>query len=310
MSTPKKLSFHGDGTTFFVMSLVNLLLSSITLSIYSFWAIAKNKAYIYQNTEFAGSRFAFHGTGEEMFKGAIKAIGLLLGVGVVVFALAYYVSPVSVLLFYIFLFLVAPYAIHGSLKYNLSKTSWRGIHMGYRGDLQEFTKLFYVEMLLTIITFGIYGSWASVKLQKYIMGNVRIGNVGFAFKGEGDKYFMLNLVGILLSAVTFGIYYPKYYSKNFNYLIDNTKIIQDGNELHLKGTTTGTKVFMNFLLNVLLIVFTLGIAFPWVVLKEIKFVYENVEIDGDLNVDNIVQTEENYNNSTGDGLSQLLGLEI
>lgn len=310
MSNSKKLSFHGDGMTFFVMSLVNLLLSVITLYIYSFWAIAKTKAYIYQNTEFAGSRFAFHGTGKEMFMGAIKAIAIVIGVSLLVGLLAYYISPAAIVIFYLFIFFVAPYAIHGSLKYNYSKTSWRGIHMGYRGVLEDFIKLFYVEILLSLITFGIYGSWATVKLHKYIVGNTRLGNVSFSFKGEGDKYFVLNLVGILLTFITLGIYLFKFSSDRFKFFVDNTKIIQDGKELNLKGTTTGMKLFVQSIINLLLIVFTLGLALPWVIINDLKFVYDNVEIDGDLNPDSIVQTEENYSDSTGDGLGNLLGIEI
>ncbi|MBS1155135.1 MAG: rane protein [Proteobacteria bacterium] len=53
--------FHGQGGEYFRIWIVNLALSIITLSIYSAWAKVRALRYFYGNTELAGSRFDFHG---------------------------------------------------------------------------------------------------------------------------------------------------------------------------------------------------------------------------------------------------------
>jgi uncharacterized membrane protein YjgN (DUF898 family) len=60
----------------------------------------------------------------------------------------------GLIVFYVGFFLIIPLAIHGSYRYRLSRTSWRGIHFGYRGNLKEFYKLYMKNIFLSVITFG------------------------------------------------------------------------------------------------------------------------------------------------------------
>ncbi len=55
----QKLEYHGTGGTLLGISIVNLLLTILTLGIYSFWARTKLRRYFYAETELAGDRFAF-----------------------------------------------------------------------------------------------------------------------------------------------------------------------------------------------------------------------------------------------------------
>jgi len=68
------LTYHGDGKSLFKIYIVNVLLSVITLGVYYPWAKAKLLAYHYSETELENSRFAFLGTGKEIFKGFVKAL--------------------------------------------------------------------------------------------------------------------------------------------------------------------------------------------------------------------------------------------
>ncbi|WP_410482280.1 DUF898 family protein [Riemerella anatipestifer] len=55
--------------------------------------------------------------------------------------------------------MIIPFAIHGSFRYRMSRTSYRGIRFGYRGNRKEFIKKFLKWTLFTIVTFGIYAAW-------------------------------------------------------------------------------------------------------------------------------------------------------
>ena len=49
--------FHGRGGEYFGIWIVNILLTIVTLGLYSPWAHVRNKHYFYGNTDLAGERF-------------------------------------------------------------------------------------------------------------------------------------------------------------------------------------------------------------------------------------------------------------
>jgi len=50
-----------------------------TLGVYYFWAKTRTRRFLFSQTEFAGDRFAYHGTGRELLIGTLKAL-LVFGV--------------------------------------------------------------------------------------------------------------------------------------------------------------------------------------------------------------------------------------
>jgi uncharacterized membrane protein YjgN (DUF898 family) len=310
----RQLSFHGEGSKLFGIYLVNLLLMIFTLGFYYPWAKATMLRYVYSETEFEGSRFAFHGTGKEMFKGFIKAVGIFLVLYAMLILAVWsknnLIMSLGMLIFYASFLLLIPVAIHGALKYRMSRTSWRGIHFGYRGDLKTFVQEFVIGGLLTIATLGIYSFWFTMKLRKYIFSNLRFGNISFDFKGEGMEYFKLNLKGYLLSLITLGVYFFWYAKDLFAYYIDNLEMTQDGNVLKFRSTATAGGYFKLIAVNLLIIIFTLGLGAPWVTVRTIHFIFSNIIIEGELNTDTIQQTEMDYRDATGEDITDMIDIGL
>lgn len=309
-----KVKFYGDGAKYFGILIVNLLLTIITLGLYYPWARAKNLQYIYGETEFAGSRFTFHGTGKEMFKGFVKAIAIVF-VLVLVSQLGT-ISGSKLLailgsLIYLFgILLLIPLAIHGGLRYRMSRTSWRGIHFGYRGNLRELFGICVKGILLSVFTLGIYSSWFHCNLRKYLESNIRLGNCKFSFEGEGGDLFLINLKGFFFTIFTLGIYLLWYFRNLNHFSINNSRLEQDGNVFSFKSNLTPGDIFITGIINYFLIVFTLGIGTPWAVLRQMRMVIDNVELEGAFNPDAVIQTEENYSDATGDDLLSMLDVGL
>src|SRR5215475_7269273 len=74
---PEPLRFTGTGSEYFGIWIVNLLLTIITLGIYSAWAKVRRLQYFYRHTELAGSSFDFHGSPTRILVGRILAVVLL-----------------------------------------------------------------------------------------------------------------------------------------------------------------------------------------------------------------------------------------
>ncbi len=310
----KLLKFNGDHSTLVGLRIINNILKVITLGIYYPWARVNMLKYMYGETEFSGSRFVFHGTGREMFIGFIKAVALfgafyaILFYGVFSKNIVIYI--ICALIFFIGVSLLIPIAIHSSNRYRLSRTSWRGIHFGYRGNFKEFFALYLGNFFLTIITLGLYGSWFQVSMKKYIYGHTRFGNVEARFDGKGLDLFVIKLKGLVFSILTLGIYLFWYMKNLIAFEMDNLKIIQDGKQINLRTTLTPGKLFEMIVVNYLIIIFTFGIGTGIAINRFMRATLDNLEFDEEINPDTLIQTEEEYKNATGDDLAGMLDLSI
>lgn len=304
------LEFFGKGSEFFGIIIVNWLLTIITLGIYYPWARVKKLKYIYGQTSLNNERFHFSGTGWELFVGFIKVILIYIAF-LIVYGLLIMVNPILGILFvYLGLLAVIPFIIHGSLKYGMSRTSYRGIRFGYRGKRGELAGKIYLWTFLTIITLGFYSFWFSMNLRRYTHEHFRYGEIEFSNDCNGGDWLWISLKGYFLTVITFGIYSFWFYRDIFNYYWSNLKMKNGENVITCKSTATGGGFFELIIINLLITVFTFGIGTPWVIMRNNKFICDNIKLNGDIDLDSIHQTEEQYNNATGEGAMDYLDLEI
>ena len=306
------LEFHGKGSEFFSIMIVNWLLTLVTLGLYYPWARAKKLRYIYGQTELNNERFHFAGTGKEMFKGFIKII-LLYFIIIAIYAIIFTMlkSPVLALLaIYLCIFAIIPFAIHGSLRYKMSRTSYRGVRFGYRGNQKELAINFYKWVLLTIVTLGIYSFWLEMNIRRYTHQNIRYGNVAFSNEAEGGEYFWIIFKGYLLSLATLGIYSFWWQSDIFAYYIDNMEMTKDNQKIKCYSTATGGGFFELLIINFLITVFTLGFGKAWADMRTQKFICDNIKMEGDINIEDINQTEEEYKNALGEDAMDFFEIDL
>jgi uncharacterized membrane protein YjgN (DUF898 family) len=313
--TPEKknynLKFIGNGETFFGIIIINWLLTIITFGFYYPWAKAKKLQYLYGHTNLNNETFEFHGTGKEMFKGFIKVILLFLALYAVLFLLIFLKMPfVGLLVFYAGILAILPLAIHGSYRYRMSRTSWRGIRFGYRGDRKELTINFFKWLGLTILTLGIYSSWMSMTLRNYLIGNVRFGNAKMNYDGDGGDYFLLNLKGYFLTLITFGIYIFWWQKELFEYYVNNLTLHKEDQKIAFNSTVSGGGIFSLIFVNLFILIFTLGFGYAWVAMRTLRYLMENIKIEGDLDLDSLTQTEEEYKDAMGEDIGDMLELDF
>jgi len=308
------LKFNAQPSKLFVIMLVNFFFTIITLSLYYPWAKAKLLQYYYSVTDFQGSRFVFHGTGKEMFRGYIKVLALFVVLFGTIKVFQWIGDPITVIIVSVISYLIVlaliPLAIHGVMRYRLSRTSWRGIHMGYRGSLKELYKLYLKGILFTILSFGIYTSWFMVGMRRYIVSNIRFGSLEFKFQGEGSTLFGLHLGGRFLSMITLAIYYPWYLISIKNFEIENASVVQNGKGYKIKSTMKGGSYFgLNFV-NFFILLFTLGLGMPFVIIRNIKYELSNIHFSNKIDMNAIAQSEADYKDATGEDLSDALDLNF
>jgi uncharacterized membrane protein YjgN (DUF898 family) len=304
---PYPMAFYGKGNEYFKIQIVNTILCILTLGLYYPWAKEKSLKYLYSKSTFEETPFVFSGTGKEMFKGFLKAIIIL----VVLYGITLYLflnnSPVlGVLVMYGGLLAITPLAIHGSYRYRMAKTIWKGIRFGYTGDRGQLFGLFFKGILFTILTLGFYSSWFTINLRRYVLSNVTVGNARFTYTGDGTDYFVLNLKGYFLTLLTFGIYMFWWQKDLFEYYVNNLRLEQEEDAVFFTSKATGGGFAGLMIVNFLILVFTLGLGYAWVVTRSMEFVMNNIEAKGYYSFESLQQSQADYSDATADDMADLL----
>lgn len=303
------LAFYGSGMDYFKIRIVNTILNIITLGFYYPWAKERQLKYLYSQNTFEDTPFVFSGTGKEMFKGYIKALAILITLyGVSIYLILNSQVGLGVLLLYGGLLCLMPLAIHGSYRYRMAKTSWKGIRFGYLGTKKTLIGIFLKGILFTILTLGIYAPWFTINLRRYILSNIKAGNVQFVYSGDGTDYFVMNLKGYLLTLITFGVYIFWWQRDQFNFFVNHLRMQQDDDAVFFESKATGGGFARLMLGNLLIIVLTLGLGYAWAVTRTLTFVMKNIQVSGYYSFESLQQAQENYSDATGEDMSDFFDL--
>jgi uncharacterized membrane protein YjgN (DUF898 family) len=301
------LRFHGNGGSLFGIHIVNVLLTLLTLGVYYFWAKTRVRVYVMSQTELEGGRFAWHGTGRELFLGFLRAL-VIFGVPTVLLIairdlldvpmeLKFLAGVLVPIVFIVFL----PLAMVGARRYRLSRISWRGIRFSFRGRALDFVKLFIVGSVLSSLSFGLYYPIFETRRQEFMTSHSWFGNRRFRFDGRGWDLFFPFLVTMLLALPTFGLILLWYLARKRRYFWDHTV----AGEARFRCTVTGWGLFLLYAGNILLLVFTLGLAWPWVKVRSVRFTLRHLALEGPLQLEDIQQDPRGAS-ATGEGLAGLL----
>lgn len=77
-----------------------------------------------------------------------------------------------------------------------------GLRRGeFRGNAGEYFGIWIVNILLTIITFGIYSAWAKVRRMRYFRGNTFLDGHSFDYHAKGKQIFIGRLIVFVVLAI-------------------------------------------------------------------------------------------------------------
>ena len=188
------INFNGNGAEYFKIWIVNLILSILTIGIYSAWAKVRTKRYFYGNTEIDGAVFDYHATPIMILKGRIVAVLLFI-----LFTASGYFSPYAQGVLFLALALLAPWVIWNSIRFNAKVTSYRNVRFAFKGrPLKLYLLLILVPLSPALIAVLVAGVLYLVNpLQSTFLGGI----VGI---GIFAVYLMIPLVQQLVTSYYFG----------------------------------------------------------------------------------------------------------
>lgn len=292
------LQFDGKGGEFFRIWIVNVALTVLTLGIYSAWATVRTRRYFYGKTSLDGTPFQF----------TAKPIPILIGriIAFVIFgaySLMAQVNPFYALGFFALVILpLLPWMIVKSQQFRARYTQWRNIPFRFSGTYGQGFIAFVLFPLAAYLTAGILLPFFWRARARFQFNNLHYGKTDFAFDQDAKGFWstlgiaVLMLIGFLIvgsiigsifdsSSSALGLYagglvgtilvtylgfiiiYPFIQARLFNISLGGAT----AGPLRLRPSLPPWGWVWVVISNFLLIVITLGIAYPWTAVRAARY---------------------------------------
>lgn len=225
------VQFEGSGRIYFRIWITNLLLSLLTLGIYSAWAKVRREQYFCRHLRLDGATFDYHANPKAILLGRIVfflAAGAYSLTRFMPASLAALVTLGAVLLF--------PWMIVRSLQFRAANTSYRGLRFNFRGRYREALNIYLGYGLLTFLTLGLALPLMLWRQKKFVIEHLGYGANAFGFYATRTMFYKALWLPTLLVFALFG------------------------------GLFAAFAVFGKSLLLVLTILFVSKLIIPWLIL--------------------------------------------
>ncbi|MCC6469123.1 MAG: DUF898 family protein [Alphaproteobacteria bacterium] len=288
--------YAGRARDLYPLYLGTLLLTIITLGFYRFWARTRIRRYIWSRIVVQDDALEYTGTGKELFIGFLKAAlilsPLLLGYAALdiaaqldeALAIYYGAGRVIVYILLLYLFFVGSYA---ATRYRLSRTRWRSIRFHQGGSPWEYGVMAFGGAILRGLTLGFYTPFNDVKLARYETAHRQFGTAPFGFDGKARPLFWPFARCWVLLPFTLGLSWFWYDARRTRYVVEHT--VLESLRFTMSPAVTGWKMARLKIGNMLIALFTLGLGYPIIVRRSMRFWCDNVSAAGTIDFARIGQ---------------------
>ncbi|MBU2327148.1 MAG: DUF898 family protein [Alphaproteobacteria bacterium] len=188
--------FRGSAGEYFGIWIVNILLTIITLGVYSAWAKVRRNRYFYGNSFVDGHSFDYHARGLQIFIGRAIVFGHIIAYNVLLT-----LSPIAGGILTLLMFFLLPWIVMRSLRFNARVTSYRNIRFDFVGKTWAAFVAIIFGGLIAFFSLGILAPFASRWLYRYIFNNLRYGGRAFETDPKIGALYRVWLPAFLLMVV-------------------------------------------------------------------------------------------------------------
>jgi uncharacterized membrane protein YjgN (DUF898 family) len=201
--------FKGSGGEYFKIWIVNILLSIVTLGIYSAWAKVRRKQYFYGNTYVAESAFRYLADPKKILKGRIVVF-----LGFIAYTIIEKYNPVAAIALMIPFVGLLPWLVVRSQIFNYRNSALRNIRFDFTGTYWQAAKVFVLLPILAPFTLGILFPYVMFKQKQFVVENSKFGTTPFSFHAVAGDYYRiffsislpLLIAAVLVGLTGYGIY--------------------------------------------------------------------------------------------------------
>ncbi len=335
--------FKGKSGEFFKIWIVNIMLSIITLGIYSAWAKVRNRRYFYSNTLLMNMPFDYLADPIKILKGRLLAFALFM-----IYILSSMLSPLLQSVIMLGFLPLLPWIIIKAIKFNLYNSAYRNIRFHFDANYLKALWVFIGLPILVALSLGLAFPYFTKQRKKFVIDNSAFGTSQFELSiTMGQVYsIFLKTIGIFLliflllatllwwqilggniptfsldSPVNLGITgmiiplsfmlfyiigYWYWYTNITNLVFNHTTLQQCQFESRLKTTTMCWLYFS----NIVAIIFTFGLLIPWAMIRTANYRISSLSIITDTDLDFFIADEAEKASAISEELGGILDIDI
>jgi len=315
--------FHGTGSEYFKIWLVNIIVSIVTLGIYSPWAKVRRKQYFYGNTHVQGASFEYLADPVKILKGRAIVVVLLI-----VQSIVSNLVPIIGAILGVAILVILPWLVVRSLAFNAGNSAIRNIRFGFDGTVGEAAKVFVLWPILAALTLGILSPYAYFRQKKFIVENSSYGTTGFTFTATAGEYYGLVfsalipiVMGIVVIAAS-GFFFPPaavlvglvlylYFFAFFS--VKTTNLLYNSSRLALHRMESTLKIKEYLLLvvtNSVATALTLGLFHPWAKVRTLRYKLEHLTMVASGDLDSFIAKEQKQVSAVGEEMGDFLDFDF
>lgn len=337
-STRYAFRFTGDGAEYFRIWIVNLLLSVLTLGIYSAWAKVRREQYFHRNLLLDGSGFDYHARPVAILKGRLLALLLF-----VVFSASENFGAAVHGLVVLALLPLVPWLVVRAFRFRAHNTSYRGLRFSFHGGYREALTVFVGYGLLAGITLGLCFPLWYRKQRQFLLDNLQFGTTSFRCAiGIWPVYriFLMPLAALLVAvvavavttaglgtlpkgqaqaamAITFAVVVVTFFAAQLVLIpyiqLRTTNLVWNGTTLgpHRTESSMTLRGYLGVVVvNWLLTVITLGLFWPWAKVRLAKYRAENLALVAAGSLDDFVAGAVKQAAAVGDEVAEMFDVDV
>ncbi len=190
---PMRFRFSGDGSSYFGIWIVNIILTVVTIGIYSAWAKVRRLRYFYGNSSLGGDAFDYHAKPITILIGRIIAVTVIVTVSIV-----NNLFPLIALVALVVIGLAWPWLFNRSMRFNARMTSWRNIRFDFEGSYWHAFLAVLVMPVVAVISLGTLLPLATRVRQAYVLNRLRYGSAPFKAEIPIGKLYGGLFVSVLI----------------------------------------------------------------------------------------------------------------
>ncbi len=311
--------FEGKAGEYFKIWIVNILLSILTLGIYSAWAKVRNHRYFYSNTFIGKHSFEYLADPLTILKGRIVA-AVFLGA----YVLAGEFMPLLGLAFMLIFLVALPWLVCRSLAFRNQNTAFRNIRFGFDATYWDAFKVYVLWGLASMLTLGLLLPYAIYRQKQFVVSHSRYGTARFVAEFSARDFygiylralgiiavaiavfFLVPVIGVFLAIPLYLVAFAFITAGTTNLTFNNTLLDTQSFESTLKAGRLAWIHFSNAMVTGL----TLGLAIPWVMVRLAKYHAQCLRMIAEGDIDSFIAAEENKVSSLGEEIGDAFDLGI
>mgnify|MGYP003642191898 CR=1 FL=1 len=335
-----RVLFSGRNLEYQKLWLVNMLLTLLTLGIYSAWAKVRNHRYLYGHTSLDGHRFSYLAKPLQILRGrliALLVLVLLSGVA--------YVSPIAASLMYFLLMFAVPWLICQGIRFTLRMTSYRQVRFDFTGDYGGIMAHFIFLPLIAMFTFYFALPWVLKKIDQYTHNNITYGGKAFNVSNRTSAYYHAALVCVGLGILSMVLLLPLFSLLSgtgegegdapprfwlpvllfvamfvISQLVAAIWSAMIRNHLLANLSLDGIATFRSdvtsigyaglAMSNALLLIVTLGLAYPVTQVRMLRYLAEHTEVTIQPAMDSMINTVTSQDGAFGEEAAGLFDVDV